>query len=318
MMTYNTIFRREKGSSHKICEDKYLLAKREHRLLLICADGHGGDCYTRAGLGARFACCAASKVLSGNYDAEQSVSLIKDTYDNMVSKHLAHHPLEWWELKKIGDLPQTDAYGTTLMAAVLTPDYTEIYQIGDGEIHLLSNEGALLLPLQADLSCIGNFSSSLALDKDRVTAAFRSARYESAAVCFMFSDGCEGGMLDSLELLSQDMSEWDDALREIFRKTERGDDQTFLLAYNPDILLGESFNIGVLKTIATTKEENRAKKERAKNIEEYLCLREYLKLAMPIAVTMQHENDPKLEAFLEKLHKSYERLKTLKAILNPT
>ncbi len=314
-----TIHLQKKGL-HRFCEDRCLIAREDDKLILLIADGHGGEAYVRARYGARFACNAAKKVLSDNTlegTPEEKFERIKDIYDGTVSRHLARNPLTESELKKAKDTKPSFIYGTTLIAAVLTPEYIDIYKIGDGEVYVINESGELLEVLKTDDTCIGTQTSSLAQSKERVMASFRTARYINAAACIMFTDGCEGGEISSISALVDDNeSTVTESLLTMFDNTDHGDDQTIIVAYDVSKTAEAAFRNGIIDTVASLKKKRHAKATKKQNLEEYLRLCEFLRKALEIASKLQQENNPKFQDFMSEILKEHKRMEYLRSILN--
>lgn len=306
------------GSAHRGCQDRYRVLRREDRLILLVSDGHGGRPYTRSGLGARFACAAAEAVLRKETDSDFIPAAIKDRYDAMVAKHLALRPLEDWEAERLGSLPQPAVYGATLLAAVITPTATELFQLGDGEIHALKADGTFFPGLPADGDCQGNLTTSLAHNREFALRHFRTVRYpEPAAGLMLFSDGCEGGVHQSAVGLA-DLPALDTHLENMLHITNHGDDQTFLLTWNPEIVDTEPFRNTLTEALQVMAEETRRKKQEMRDLEEYTQLRSYLNLAVRKARRLAQRSAPELDAYLTKLKSSYDRYMQLHNTLHPT
>lgn len=316
MMRYTLSSRQKTGSAHRSCQDRFRVARNEGRLALIQADGHGGRPYTRSGLGARFACAAAEKVLMSGLSDEKIPAAVKILYDSMVKKHLAFRPLADWEQERVGSRPHEAVYGATLLAAVLTPDSTLCLQLGDGEIHALKADGTFFPSLPEDEGCCGNLTTSLANSRSLALRSFRLVRWpESAAAVMMFTDGCEGGMLQVAAGLA-DLPSLDAHLEEMLRSTNHGDDQTFLMAYDAAAVQVPAFQETLTGILHDMQEAARCAKQELRDREEYAELSSYLQLALRKAKRMSRKGVPELRDYLAKLKPSYERYLQLQAKLD--
>lgn len=310
------IFQRT-GAAHRFCQDRYRVIRHGDRLVLAAADGHGGRPYVRSSLGARIACAAAEAALTGQLDPAEIPAAIKDRYDALVARHLALRPLEGWELERLGDRPPAEAYGTTLLAALITPTRTGLVQLGDGDLHALGFDGAFLPGLAGDDNCRGNLTTSLANSRDHVLARFRTAWYEHpAAAVVMFTDGCDGGLLQAVEAVAAPSGP-EQELHRLLRETSRGDDQTVLLVYAPEITGDEEFRAALAGHLARMREELRRKRQERRDRVEYSELQNYLLLALRKAERMNKANDPGLMEYLEKLRPSILRMTELRDLLEP-
>lgn len=313
MIHYNMFAWQKTGSAHCTCQDRYRALRLEDRLILVVADGHGGRPYTRSALGADFGCSAAVAALREEVEGGDIPAAIKDRYDAMVAEHLACHPLEDDELERVGDLPHPVVYGTTLLAAVLTLDSTELYQLGDGEIHILKADGTFFPALPDDDGCRGNMTTSLANNREFALSHFRHARYqEPTAALMMFSDGCDGGLLRAAAGLAEPPALLAH-LENMLHRTNHGDDQTFLLTYDPGIVEKDSFREGLSAALQTMRAEAKRRKREQRDWEEYKRLCSYLNLALRKANRMARRNDPELEAYMKALKPSYKRYMQLRA-----
>lgn len=317
---YTTVQLQKKGF-HRYCEDRMMTVRNNDRILLLVADGHGHECYVRSKYGARFACYAAKKVLFNNSldeaTAKEKAEKIKNFYDKTVALHLARHPLTELENERADGIDPTLTYGTTLIAALITPEYTDVYKVGDGEVHIIDGDGILLEPLRADDICIGTQTSSLAQSKDKVMRSFRTARYTNVAACIMFTDGCEGGLTGAIQALAHDSEDTvTDKLMIMLDKTDHGDDQTVLIAYKNDKTTDEAFCNGIYGTVSALKKKRRAEAMKKQNLEEYKQLREYLRKALKKASELQQKNDPEFQELMRKILIEHERMEYLRSKLN--
>lgn len=298
------------GSAHRHCQDRYRVVSDGDHLILAVADGHGGRPYVRSGLGARMACAAAVEVLLNCPDPARIPGAIKDCYDGLVTRHLALRPLVDWELERLGDRPPAEAYGTTLLAALLGPDSTGLFQVGDGELYALDPHGDFFPALPEDTACVGNLTTSLASGRAHVLARFRSAWFCGPAVALLlFTDGCGGGLLRAACALA-DPEGPEEQLRELFRETAHGDDQTLLLFCSP-VTEGEDFRAGLAENICRMEEKRRLQRQMRRDRAEYAELRSYLRLALRKAERMCSTGDPELGAYLDKLESGCRRMNEL-------
>ena len=306
MQNYTTQTLQKTGSRHRCCQDRYAVHQEEGLLIMVVCDGHGGRPYCRSGLGARFAAAAAVAVLKSETEVAQIPAAIKDRYDAMVKKHLAARPLNHWEALRAEDMPRHLVYGTTLLAAVIKDRGATVYQLGDGEIHAVSPQGELLPDLPEDTSCRGNLTSSLACNRDFALAHFRTAHYENVGALLMLSDGCDNGFLQAMAALA-DFPNQTPGFDAMLTATDRGDDQTMLLAYDPEALRRDSVRETLKDNISAIREARRQKQLALQEREEYLQLANYMELALRKAARLRQEGNPALKDFLKTLQPSYLR-----------
>lgn len=302
------LYARKIKGNHRHCQDACLIRQLPESTVLAVADGHGGSAYVRSGLGARFACAAAAKLLAAGISTEEFPAAMKDTFDRMTQKHLLHRPLEDWESERLRGLPPLQSYGTTLLAAHLTPEGTRVFQLGDGGIHALDSHGRFLPELPPDPDCLGSITTSLVQPGEQVHSHFRSAFYKDCAVITLFTDGycCSGRPIGLLEALGDP-----EATEAALKKGWRGDDQTLLLAVLSDAAASEAFSVGFEKEARLVREEEAARKVTVKAALEYRELYCYLQLAAKTRERMTAGQDPRLEEFNARLQKKLARFNAL-------
>lgn len=240
------------GASHikrgKECQDVSASCDSEGYSIAIVCDGHGGDDYVRSAIGAGLACIAAessirdfmSKVDKEAFQksAKQREELlgrlegsIINTWNKAVQEHYSTTPFTDSEIAVLSDRAKCkylqdqqieSAYGTTLIAAVLTPDFWFGIHIGDGKCVAVDSAGTFSQPIPWDEKCFLNATTSIC-DKD----AIGNFRYfysdDLPAAVFVGSDGiddcfCNDEQLHSLYrtvLYSFSSSEFDTAVAEL-------------------------------------------------------------------------------------------------------
>jgi serine/threonine protein phosphatase PrpC len=147
--------------------------------VLAVADGHGSAAYTRSHLGARFAVDAFTESAAqflrlagprGNASAP-SLSWLMHHAQHEVPRRLVSS----WREKVLGHwsrhhdesepAPTDDQkvlrYGTTLLGAVVTPELFAAWQLGDGELTVIGDDGAAELPLAPAEAELGDETESL-------------------------------------------------------------------------------------------------------------------------------------------------------------
>ena len=242
----------ERGLRHRLehrpCQDHALVARSRDVLILAAADGHGGGPYVRSGMGARIACRAARKVLlDPQVPVDRYAAALKECFDELVRKHMALRPFLSWELERIRELPeQSFAYGTTLMAARLTPECTWMVHIGDGAVHAIGENGRFLpFPVPAE-DCTGETESLVMPDAPE---RMRTAWFASpAAVALLYTDGYDPRLRRPWPMLAViGAEEPESALRETLRRGGNGDDRTLALFCSPERMGTDCFREGLTR-----------------------------------------------------------------------
>ncbi len=157
-------------------------AEGERPLAVLCvADGHGGSEYTRSDIGARRAVEQAQMLLVSEalpciLDGSALIDLVqfKRHLDQQLPKelvkrwlasiheHATDHPFPENKTSAQPDSSVERRYGSTLLAALLTPRLHLYIQLGDGDILTVSEEGKVTRPPSlADSHLIANYTTSL-------------------------------------------------------------------------------------------------------------------------------------------------------------
>ena len=91
------------------------------------------------------------------------------------------------------------AYGTTLIAAAVTPDYWFCIQIGDGSCVAAGAEAGFEQPVPPDEKCLGNFTTSLC-DSEAINLFRHCYSEKLPAAVFLSSDGVANSFSDESRL----------------------------------------------------------------------------------------------------------------------
>lgn len=261
---HQVIARCRTGSSHimrhKPCQDRLCHVQTPDFTLVAVADGHGSAEYTRSGLGARFAVYAAQKVLPSDAPDEEAVKDIKWLYDHLVARHMARHPLSDREmgLLSAARLHPVAAYGCTLAAAVIDSKHntTTLYRLGDSGIFCIDASGHFPPSMPEDPACVGSATSSMCQSPETVKEHFRIQHLDGImAAVGVYSDGAEAEDWRAAEVL---FSKGDEASEEsmenrvekLLKVTDHGDDQTFVLAADPEgVNTTDAFRAGLAEEV---------------------------------------------------------------------
>lgn len=261
---HQVIARCRTGSSHimrhKPCQDRLCHVQTPDFTLVAVADGHGSAEYTRSGLGARFAVYAAQKILPSDAPDEEVVADIKWLYDHLVARHLSRHPLSEREmgLLSAARLHPVAAYGCTLAVAVI--DYahnsTTRYCLGDSGVFCITS-GHFPPPLPEDPACVGSATSSMCQSPETVKQHFRIQHLDGSimAAVGVYSDGAEAEEWRAAEALfstgDDEASEasMETRVEKLLKMCDHGDDQTFVLAVDPEAVTTDDFQAGLSEEI---------------------------------------------------------------------
>lgn len=260
---HQVIARCRTGSSHitrhKPCQDRLCHVQTPDFTLVAVADGHGSAEYTRSGLGARFAVYAAQKILPSDAPDEEVVADIKWLYDHLVARHLSRHPLSDREMALLSaaKLHPVSAYGCTLAVAVI--DYahnsTTRYCLGDSGVFCIDTSGHFPPPLPEDPACVGSATSSMCQSPETVKQHFRIQHLDGsimAAAVGVYSDGAEAEEWRAAEALFDDEASeasMETRVEKLLKMCDHGDDQTFVLAVDPEAVTTDAFRAGVAEEV---------------------------------------------------------------------
>jgi len=161
----------------------YAPAHREDCLILAISDGHGAPRYVRSHQGAKLAVKLALEILqefAADQEAAAELATLPDHADGRLPRSLvrswqsavrhdiAAHPftaaeqLIWAEERSKEDEDPMRAYGATLLAALITPNYLLLLQLGDGDILIVDSAGRVARPpMPQDPRLIANQTTSL-------------------------------------------------------------------------------------------------------------------------------------------------------------
>lgn len=264
---HQVIARCRTGSSHimrhKPCQDRLCCVQTPDFTLVAVADGHGSAEYTRSGLGARFAVYAAQKVLPSDAPDEEVVADIKWLYDHLVARHLSRHPLSDREMALLSaaKLHPVAAYGCTLAVAVI--DYahnsTTRYCLGDSGVFSIDTSGHFPPPLPEDPACVGSATSSMCQSPETVKQHFRIQHLDGSimAAVGVYSDGAEAEGWHAADVLfskskgddEESTESMENRVSKLLKLTDHGDDQTYVLAVDPEAVTTDAFQAGVAEEV---------------------------------------------------------------------
>jgi hypothetical protein len=226
---YRILAEFEQGESHKQppekeCQDYALCQAGKGYFLAVTADGHGSNNNFRSSLGSRFAVeCARDGIdafigtIRGSWFQKKELpeqkafeemlrSLIKHivaAWHGKVEEHYRGHPFSQEDLAGVSEKYRNRyeagercyrAYGTTLIAAAVAPNYWFGFHIGDGSCTVFYRDGSSQQPIPWDERCYHNITTSIC-DEDAAETAriYYKARTEQEipAMIFLGSDGVD-------------------------------------------------------------------------------------------------------------------------------
>jgi len=197
--------------------------------LLALADGHGSAKSFRSQCGARLAVLAAHQVCSHLLEFEH-LSQIKHWAEDQlpltlvrhwrerVERRLARQPFTAAELEPLNDAARQQlkthpllAYGSTVLAVIVTPKFILYLQLGDGDLLTLTAEGNIMRPLPKDARLIANETTSLCSDKawNEVQVCFQPLAGAPPALILMATDGYANSYRDEASFQQVAIEYWE-------------------------------------------------------------------------------------------------------------
>ena len=184
---------------------KFVDRADDDTVILAVADGHGSKRYVRSHIGAQLAgevfVELAKEFVAGTGDgpagamknaAEFTLPRMLETrWKQRVAAHLGENPLGV-EASHIGaDMDPAMTYGTTLVGAVVHRGVLVAWQIGDGDLVLISPEGDVTEPLAPEKPVLGVETESLCQTDawNLVRVHWRRLAVEPVALVIACTDG---------------------------------------------------------------------------------------------------------------------------------
>lgn len=174
------------GASHQkrniVCQDSSSFKVGDGFAVAVVADGHGSKKHFRSNIGSQAAVEATIETIETFYadpDAfdknfkERHRSIVKQIekmiimrWNEKVLAHLDANPITPDELSKFSpeefeEIPHESYYGTTLVAAVAARGYTFGFQIGDGSLVAVFEDGETSMIMDYEESNPANITSSM-------------------------------------------------------------------------------------------------------------------------------------------------------------
>lgn len=172
------------GSSHiknnTICQDSSGYYYDEKYCIAIACDGHGGEKYFRSDKGSLLATEVGIDAINNFLIYEKHFSKDRNkllvqlekniilNWNKAVNEHLNKNPFTENELDNLSEKDKNSvlsnietAYGTTLIAILISNDYSFCIQIGDGDCVILKSDGTIELPIPDDDRLQFNITTSL-------------------------------------------------------------------------------------------------------------------------------------------------------------
>lgn len=186
------------GSSHlrnqKVNQDAWGYSQTESGTAVAVADGHGSAKYIYSDQGAKMAVQVALSLLEEFSSQAFDMKLIKQAAD-----YLPRALVQEWRLavdkldqEQTPSAERYKAYGTTLLATLLTPHYALYLQIGDGDMVIVNADGETRYPIAKNTELLANETYSLCEDRAVYHVELNLQFFEntqSPVLIFLSTDG---------------------------------------------------------------------------------------------------------------------------------
>ncbi|MGQ9493870.1 MAG: PP2C family serine/threonine-protein phosphatase, partial [Anaerolineae bacterium] len=198
----------------KPCQDAIQWEEGDTFAILAVADGHGSKHSPYSDQGAQIAVEVAVDLLSGLYRQSRSSSLPLSTLKHYMEEQLPQALVRAWiervkkhhaTVSRHEEPPKQDLlvkYGSTLLATLLAQDFLLFLQLGDGDILVVADDGAVR-PLPKDERLIADETTSLSTPH-----AWREMRVgwiltpdESPALVLLSTDGYANSFVSQQDFL---------------------------------------------------------------------------------------------------------------------
>ncbi len=175
-----------KGASHEVkgivCQDSSAHFAGEGYAVAVVADGHGSKKHFRSNIGSQLAVESTLATIKKFYENPQEFDchfpknhkmVIKNIQKQIISRwnvavmeHFSNNPVTPQEKaeftpEEFAKIPVESYYGTTLVAAVACKEFTFGFQIGDGSLVGVFEDGSTAMLIDYEESNPANITSSM-------------------------------------------------------------------------------------------------------------------------------------------------------------
>lgn len=270
---FNGFSRSVKGASHEekgiVCQDSSAFYTGENFSVAVVADGHGSKKHFRSDRGSEFAVKAAIETIrnfyenSDNFDElfPENHSMIisniqKQTisrWNELVSEHYKQNSVTTDEKSKFSDeefenIPVESYYGTTLIAAVSGNGFTFGFQIGDGSLVGVFEDGETELLIDYEESNPANITSSMC--NSNAATMFSSFYTDEKKIAALYvstdglytSFGSDDDFLDYHTIITSQLTDaesFEDTVeKNLIKRSHYGtqDDISLSCVYDPEVI----------------------------------------------------------------------------------
>jgi len=225
-MKWEIIGKSVQGALHKRkesrCQDKILWEIFGSSAVLAIADGHGSERSPKSDIGASLAVSVANTVLkefSNSISADTSLSISKRLSEYEIPRHIVegwkkvvkeNHMIGTKEKQSLQPISGGNVeedffvqYGSTLLAVLATDRFVYFFQLGDGDMLVVEEDGSVYSPIPKDEHLIFSETTSLCLPKawEEVRTAFRVIESVAPTLILVSTDGYSNSFKNDEEFL---------------------------------------------------------------------------------------------------------------------
>ena len=175
-----------RGASHEkrnlVCQDSSAYKACENYAVAVVADGHGSKKHFRSHIGSKAAVDAIIETIDRFYaDPDRFEECFQKNYklilqniekqiislwNDKVLAHIAENPVTREEKsdftnEEFSKIPVESYYGTTLITAVIGRKFSFGFQLGDGSLVAVFENGETVMPIGDDESAPANITASI-------------------------------------------------------------------------------------------------------------------------------------------------------------
>lgn len=286
-----------KGASHDVsgivCQDSSAYLAEERYAVAVVADGHGSKKHFRSNIGSKLAVeCAVETVkrfyenpeeFESNFPKNHKMVIrniqkqIISAWNVKVAKHFKANPVTEQEKSKFTEeeftkIPVESYYGTTLVAAVAGKGFIFGFQIGDGSLVAVFDDGETSMLIGYEESNPANITASIC--NSNAASMFDSFYVENRQVLALYvstdglytSFGSDDDFLDYHTIITSQMTDaevFESAVMKNLKKRSNfgtQDDISLSCVYDRD-LISSRMDI-IMKKIEENKQRQIARKAR--------------------------------------------------------
>lgn len=261
------------GASHEkkgtVCQDSSAYVANDRYAVAVVADGHGSKKHFRSNIGSRSAVEATLETIENFYrNADEfeekfpkNPKLVIKSIEKQViarwnaniTEHLRQNPVTKDEKKdfttdEFKKIPFESYYGSTLITAVVCEKFSFGFQIGDGSLVAVFEDGETVMPIGDDESAPANITASLC--NSNASSMFNSFFEQNKTVAALFTStdglytsfGSDNDFLDYHTIISSQLSEIDEfegaIVKNLTKRSHFGteDDTSLSCVYSQEIV----------------------------------------------------------------------------------